>query len=121
MKKLIQYGRRNKSLAKAVYIDDINMDNSILVDVREKDEIKAARIKDIVYTKDASKIRDIAENNPDKKVVIHCKRGGRAATFGTRLVEMGCENVYFFDDSFSKFYEKFEIVGDDKDCLRNIE
>ena len=40
---------------------------------------------------------------------------------GSRLVRLGCDNIYFFDDTFARFYEKFEIVGIAKDCLRDLQ
>lgn len=116
----MQYGKRFKSLAKAVYIDDL--DNScMLIDIRNADEVAAARIKGVPNIKEISAILNLANDNADKKIVLHCKIGGRAAFMGSELVRLGAQNVYFFDDSFARFYDKFEIVGIESDCLRYCE
>ena len=115
-----EYGKNNKSLAKAVYIDEMNLNDFIVVDMRDEDEVCAARIKGVPNIKEIHALYNLAKDNADKKILIHCKRGGRASKMGSELVRRGCDNVYFFDDVFSRFYEKFEIVGDFKDCLRDL-
>lgn len=116
-----EYGVRNKSFAKAVTIEEANLQDYIMVDMRDPEEVCAARIKGVPNIKEVHALYNLAQDNPDKKILIHCKRGGRASRMGSELVKRGCKNVYFFDDSFARFYEKFEIVGDSKDCLRNLE
>lgn len=115
-----EYGKRNKSLAKAVYIEEANLDDYIVVDIRSEEEVCAARIKGVPNIKEVHAIFNLAIDNPDKKILIHCKMGGRASVMGSMLVQLGCDNIYFFDDTFARFYEKFEIVGVAKDCLRNL-
>ncbi len=115
-----EYGKNNKSLAKAIYIDEMNLIDYIVIDIREKEEVCAARIKGVPNIKELHAIYNLAKDNSDKKILIHCKMGGRASIMGSKLVELGCNNIYFFDDLFSKFYNKFEIVGDFKDCLRDL-
>ncbi|EEO23023.1 MULTISPECIES: rhodanese-like domain-containing protein [Helicobacter] len=116
-----EYGKRNKSLAKAVYIEEANLDDYIMVDMRDEEEVCAARIKGVPNIKETHALFNLAKDNPDKKILIHCKRGGRASAMGSRLVRLGCDNIYFFDDTFARFYEKFEIVGISKDCLRDLQ
>lgn len=123
MEFLKRFGKKNKSLAKAAYIEEINKDDFVIIDIRDRDEIEEARIRDILYIQDVEVIKEIAQENKEnkeKKVLIHCRRGGRAAAMGTKLVEMGCDNIYYFDDSFARFYEKFEIIGINRDSLRNL-
>ncbi len=115
-----EYGKNNKSLAKPVYIDEMNLTDYMVIDIRDKEEVCAARIKGVPNIKELHSIFNLAKDNAEKKILIHCKRGGRASAMGSRLVELGCNNIYFFDDTFSKFYDKFEIVGDFKDSLRQI-
>lgn len=118
----MKYGKNNKSLAKAIYIEDMDLDNFISFDIRNEDEIEEARINNdkIIYTQDASEIFKISQENKDKKILIFCKRGIRASKMGDEVVSKGANNIYFFDDLFSKFYEKFDIVGTNKDSLRDI-
>lgn len=116
-----EYGKRNKSLAKPVYIEEANLQDYIMVDMRDEEEVCAARIKGVPNIKEVHALYNLAKDNPNKKILIHCKRGGRASAMGTKLVKLGCDNVYFFDDSFARFYEKFEIVGEAKDSLRGLE
>lgn len=116
-----QYGIHFKSLAKAVYIDEMNLEDFIVIDIREEEEVNAARIKGVPNIREPHAIYNLAKDNPDKKVLLHCKIGGRASQMGNILVKMGCNNIYFFDDLFSKFYDKFEIVGIQKDCLRQLQ
>ena len=115
-----QYGRNNKSLARAIYIEEMNLEDFFVVDIREEDEALAARIRGVPNIREPQAICNLAMDFPDKRFLIHCKRGGRASRMGNILVEMGCKNIYFFDDLFSRFYEKFEVVGQDKDCMRSM-
>lgn len=109
-----------QSLAKALSIDDLD-DSCILIDIRDSHEVNAARIKGVPNITDLNAICNLAYDNADKKIVLHCKIGGRAAMAGSALVRAGCKNIYFFDDSFARFYDKYEIVGEDSDCLRYVE
>ncbi len=114
-----EYGKNYKSLAKAVYIED-DLSEYSMFDIREPEEVCAARIKGVPNMKEVHALYNFAIDNPDKKILIHCKRGGRASQMGSHLVSLGCQNIYFFDDVFSRFYEKFEIVGNDVDSLKNL-
>ncbi|STQ86056.1 rhodanese-like domain-containing protein [Helicobacter muridarum] len=116
-----QYGTNFKSLAKAVYIDEMNLEDFIIVDVRDEEEVNTARIKGVPNITEPHAIHNLAKDNPDKKILLHCKMGLRAARMGNILVGMGCNNIYFFDDVFSRFYQKFEIVGNNKDSLVRLE
>ncbi|RDU67641.1 rhodanese-like domain-containing protein [Helicobacter didelphidarum] len=115
-----EYGKNYKSLAKPVYIEEMNLNNYMVIDIRDPEEVCAARIKGVPNIKEPHAICNLAKDNPEKKVLVHCKRGGRASQMGSELVKRGCNNIYFFDDIFSRFYEKFEIVGDNKDCLKDL-
>lgn len=116
----MEYGKRYKSLAKPVYIDDLD-DSCMLIDIREQEEVCAARIKGVPNIKEPYAIFNLAVDNPDKKIVLHCKGGGRASRMGTFLAQNGVENIYYFDDTFARFYDKFEIVGEESECLRYYE
>ena len=115
-----EYGKNNKSLAKALYIEDMNLTDYIVIDIRNPDEVCEARIKGVPNIREIHAIYNLSQDNLDKKILIHCKRGGRACEMGSELVKLGCENIYFFDDTFSRFYEKFEIVGTSPDSLKNL-
>ena len=115
-----EYGKNYKSLAKPVYIEEMNLEDFMVIDIRDEDEVCAARIKGVPNIKEIHAIYNLSKDYPNKKILIHCKRGGRASKMGSALVNHGCENIYFFDDVFSRFYEKFEIVGEDKDSLRDL-
>lgn len=115
-----EYGKNYKSLAKPIYIDEMNLTDFMVIDIRDEEEVCAARIKGVPNIKEVHALRNLALDYPERKILLHCKRGGRASQMGSILVKLGCDNIYFFDDVFSRFYEKFEIVGDFKDCLRDL-
>ncbi|PAF45389.1 hypothetical protein BKH40_03630 [Helicobacter sp. 11S02629-2] len=114
-------GKNAKSLAKPVYIDGFNPKDYLIIDVRDKDEYDKVHIKGVTNLDEMDDIEAKVKANQDKKILIQCRRGGRAAKVGTHLVEKGYD-VYYFDDLFSKFYDKDNITleGNDVDSLRNL-
>ncbi|PAF50749.1 hypothetical protein BKH43_04115 [Helicobacter sp. 13S00401-1] len=114
-------GKHAKSLAKPVYIDNLDPKDYVIIDVRGKDEYDDVHIKGAINLDEMDDIESKVKSTKDKKVLIQCRRGGRAAKVGTHLVEKGYD-VYYFDDLFSKFYDRDNITleGKNIDSLRNL-
>ena len=56
-----------------------NGDNIQIIDVREDNEVAIARIPGSVHIPLGQVLNRMAEIDPDRETVVHCKMGGRSA------------------------------------------
>src|SRR5215216_593526 len=56
-----------------------NGDDVQIIDVREDNEVAAARIPNSVHIRLAEVINRMDEIDPSRETVVHCKMGGRSA------------------------------------------
>ena len=56
-----------------------NGDNIQIIDVREDNEVAIARIPNSVHIPLGQVLNRVAEIDPDRETVVHCKMGGRSA------------------------------------------
>jgi cytochrome c oxidase assembly protein subunit 15 len=81
-----KFNVERKNMSKIIEIDvhqlkeiiDANQDDYILIDVREVEEYKAAHIKGSVLLPLSVFTSEAVPHNPDKKIIFHCRRGGRS-------------------------------------------
>ena len=69
--------------------------NTVIVDVREKDEWEEEHIPDAIHMSRGMLELDIEEKVPDvgTTVIVHCGGGGRSALAAESLQKMGYKNV----------------------------
>ena len=69
--------------------------NTVIVDVREKDEWEEEHIPDAIHMSRGMLELDIEEKVPDMgtTVIVHCGGGGRSALAAESLQKMGYKNV----------------------------
>ncbi|MBL7004192.1 MAG: rhodanese-like domain-containing protein [Gammaproteobacteria bacterium] len=74
----------------------MNLDDSIVIDVRESNELKDGKIADtkhIPMGSISSKLKEL-ENYKNKDVVVYCRSGHRSASACRTLTNNGFEKVY---------------------------
>ncbi|TLD85710.1 rhodanese-like domain-containing protein [Helicobacter sp. MIT 05-5294] len=91
---------KNQSLAKLVNLANLNLGEFIVIDLRSRGYFLISHIKDSINVESLKRIAFIAQENPDKKILLYCHSGATAADFGTQLVEMGFQNIYYADDNY---------------------
>jgi rhodanese-related sulfurtransferase len=87
--------RKYRSLSPAEAVRVINQEGSLVLDVREDNEVASGRIagaKHIPLGSLKKRIGDI-EKYKDKPVVIYCRSGNRSATAAHQLTAAGFEDV----------------------------
>lgn len=89
-----------KALINEVSLDDVEhaiRDADVLLDVREADEFAAGHLPGALHISRGMlefKLSGTpALSNPDLKVVLYCKTGGRAALSARALLDMGYAHV----------------------------
>ena len=91
---------KNKSLAKSIDLQNDKLDNCIIIDLRSRGYFLISHISNALNLISLSRIGFIAQENPDKRIVLYCHSGASAADFGSKLVEMGYKNIYYLDENF---------------------
>ncbi|MGI0406804.1 rhodanese-like domain-containing protein [Helicobacter himalayensis] len=103
-------GKNNPSLANPIYPQDIaqgRLSEFKVFDIRDKSDYESAHIRESRNFSNAQDIYQYALQNKNVKILLVCYSGHTASVVGTRLVEAGCENIYYFDDYFTHF----ELLG----------
>lgn len=101
------YGKRYKSLAKAIFKEDLEgileNDEWICVDIRMPDDFRAGHLKDAKNITTQEELQEILALN--KKILINCYLGHSASLLGSDLVEAGYQNIYFLDEEIAHCLE----------------
>lgn len=100
-------GKNNLSLATPIYVNDLENQKFLIVDIRDEEDFKAAHIKDSIHLTSAQDVYQYAKSHQDEKILLVCYSGHTASVLGTHLIEAGCKNIYYFDDYFAHF----ELLG----------
>ncbi len=76
--------------------------NTVIVDVREKDEWDEGHIPDAIHLNRGMLELDIEEKVPDQNttIICHCGGGGRGALAAESLQKMGYKNVRSIEGGF---------------------
>lgn len=91
---------KNKSLAKAIPLKNLNINDFIVIDLRSRGYFLISHIKNALNIDSLQRIAFIAQENSEKKILLYCHSGESAASFGTQLVEMGLQNIYYLDTNY---------------------
>lgn len=94
---------KNKSLAKPIALDSFNSNAFIVIDLRSRGYFLISHIKGALNIDSLQRIAYIAQENPSKKILLYCHSGATAADFGSQLVSMGLDNIYYIDDNYFAF------------------
>lgn len=88
--------------------------DAVLVDLRDSEELAAARIPGAVHVPrgmlefraDPSSPYHLEALDPSKRVILHCAGGGRSALAAKTLTEMGYPNVAHLDGGIARWREE---------------
>ncbi|CAM2898691.1 rhodanese-like domain-containing protein [Helicobacter burdigaliensis] len=99
------YGKRHKSLAKAVFkedLKDILEDTSwVLIDIREEENYLQGHLKNARNIVTQEEFYKTLNENKDKKILLNCYSGHTVSLIGSSLVDEGYTNIYFLDEEIS--------------------
>lgn len=103
------YGKRHKSLAQAVFKEDLeNIIDSIewvVVDIRSPLDFLDGHLKGAINATTREEFEEILENNQSKKILLNCYSGHTVSLLGSDLVENGFKNIYFLDEEIANCLE----------------
>lgn len=91
---------KNKSLAKPISLNSFNSNDFIVIDLRSRGYFLISHIKGALNIESLQRITYIAQENPQKKILLYCHSGATAADFGTQLTQKGLNNIYYIDDNY---------------------
>ncbi|MDE5591745.1 MAG: rhodanese-like domain-containing protein [Helicobacter sp.] len=103
---------KNKSLAIPFKFRDHDLKDFIIIDLRSRGYFLISHLQGALNISSLKRIAFIAQENKDKKILLHCHSGVRAAEFGTELVKEGFHNIYYFDDNYFNIPKQY-IQGND--------
>ncbi|WDL74414.1 rhodanese-like domain-containing protein [Helicobacter winghamensis] len=104
---------KNKSLAKPAPLNSLNINDFIVIDLRSRGYFLISHIKSALNIESLQRIIYIAQENPQKKILLYCHSGATAADFGTQLVEKGFKNIYYIDENYFAI-KKYNIALEGK-------
>lgn len=99
---------KNKSKAKKFNTTD-NIKEFIVIDLRTRGYHLISHIKESININDIKRINFIAQENKDKKILLYCHSGATAADFGSKLVDLGHDNIYYYDDNYFNMPDEWLI------------
>lgn len=94
------YGKNNKSLAKAIYKEDL--ENIIgnkeweIIDIRMPDDFRRGHIDGAKNITTQEELQNIL--NGEKNILLNCYSGHTVSILGSDLVNSGYKNIYFLDE-----------------------
>ncbi len=86
--------------------------DTVLIDVREKDEIEQGMLKNATWIPlsqlNAQKVSQIRQDYKDKKIEVYCRSGGRAGKFIEQLgfPKAQAKNLGGYEELKAKGYSK---------------
>lgn len=91
---------KNKSLATKIDLKTCNFNDFLVIDIRSRGYFLISHVKNAINIESLQRITFIAQENPDKKILLYCHSGATAADFGDKLIEQGLKNIYYIDDNY---------------------
>lgn len=79
-----------------------NIDNFLVIDVRDKGYFLIDHIKNAINITSPQRIGYIAQENEDKKILLYCHKGITAKNITNELAKSGIQNVYYVCGSFGE-------------------
>lgn len=104
-------GKFNKSLAHPIYTQDLKTHAFDIIDVRDPSDYASLHIPNTKNITDFSHLTQTILENPQTKFLLHCYSGYTVALYGSHIVNMGAQNVYYFDGSFEEIYQAITNNG----------
>ncbi|PAF44259.1 rhodanese-like domain-containing protein [Helicobacter sp. 11S02596-1] len=96
-------GKHNLSYANPVYLEGFEPSDYVIIDVRHPYDYAQGHMQGALNVTELDKIAKIAQENSDKKVLLHCYSGHTVSIYGSELVLAGLENIYYLDESILEF------------------
>lgn len=97
----------HESLARPIFAQDIqnlltHLPDLQIIDIRESCDYARSRFPAAhnIPMPDFATLSNEILRNPSTPYLLYCYSGYTASVYGSYLVEMGADNVYFFDESF---------------------
>ncbi|WP_297812573.1 rhodanese-like domain-containing protein [uncultured Helicobacter sp.] len=91
---------KNQSLAIPADLENINLSEFVVIDLRSRGYFLISHIEDALNIESLKRIAFIAQENPNKKILLYCHSGATAADFGTQLAQQGFHNIYYVDENY---------------------
>ena len=91
---------KHKSLATPFNPAKDKQEEFIIIDLRSRGYFLISHIQNALNIESLQRISYIAQENPDKKILLYCHSGATAAEFGDKLAEMGYHNIFYLDENF---------------------
>ncbi|MCE3037163.1 rhodanese-like domain-containing protein [Helicobacter anatolicus] len=83
----------------------INLKDYLLIDIREKEDYLNFHIQNATWVQDITKITELCQNNPDKKILLYCYHGNTARFYTEHLIQAGYKNIYYLKENYEEFEE----------------
>lgn len=97
--KRILKNQNHSSKAKKLCLENLNLAEFHLIDVREKSVFcLTPHIKGAINISSLEKLQEFCQCHKNKKILLTCNRGLEAAKYGTKLIEAGFDEIYFLDE-----------------------
>ena len=97
------YGRKHKSLAKAIFKEDLEgilgNDEWVCVDIRMPDDFKKGHLKGAKNITTKEGLEAILQGH--KKVLLNCYSGHTVSLIGSELIREGYLEIYFLDEEIT--------------------
>ena len=90
------YGKKHKSLAKAVFKEDLPQVMS---------DKKWLLVDGAINITQQEEFQNLLDSNRDKNILFNCYSGHTVSLLGNDLVGAGYENVYFLDEEITDCLE----------------
>ena len=99
------YGKRHKSLAKAIFKEDLEnvLSNPkwILVDIRYPEDFDSGHLQNAINVLDGNTLEELITKNENKNILLNCYSGHTVSILSSDLVKKGFKNIYFLDEEIS--------------------
>ena len=99
------YGKRYKSLAKAIFKENLEeiLGNPkwILVDIRYLEDFERGHLQGAINILDGNTLENLIKENADKNILLNCYSGHTVSLLSSDLVQSGFKNIYFLDEEIT--------------------
>lgn len=83
-----------KKSIELVNVDDVDLENSILIDARQLEEFEVSHIQGARFVEyDDFKVKDVKDIDKSQKIIVYCSIGYRSEKIGEKLEKAGYKNV----------------------------
>lgn len=98
LKKILR-SQSHTSKAQKVGLDTLNPQEYLIIDVRSPSVFATTpHIQGAINLYEMEELQEFCKQNQKSKILLTCNGGLEAAKYGTKLVDLGFENIYFLDE-----------------------